>query len=343
MFSSKILPVVTPDILSYQHTSYFHSILYTDKNMLGWVYSNYIQLSLSEWDGGMMLDYITQTPVKQHIPGFEEPQRMTRQTLLRFAPNFSDFVRNSIDEGFYVWTHVDEFYIPGTVAYQNHSNPHGILIYGYEEQDRVFHITGYLANQRYGSAIVSYDQIENGFKEFEVGRVDYKNYTHLLKLDEASKHLYDFNVPWVMEQLSEYVYATPSHWRMQAYEEKSSNPIYWGMDVFDKLQSQIKRHIAKEFILDHRPFYILCEHKKMMNRRLDYMKEHGYFTFSANVMNGYRKVEQDAMRILNLELRYLLSLDNQFLEQVIERLGHLKAEETLVIEQMLDEYSAAIS
>lgn len=342
MSSRKILPIVTPDILSYQHISYFHSVLYTDKNMLRWAYSNYVQLSMAEWDGVMMLDYFTQTPVKHCVPGFEDPQRMTRETILRFAPSFSDFVRFSIDEGFYVWTHVDDYYIPGTVSYQNRSNPHGILIYGYEEQERMFHITGYLANQRYGSAIISYDQIEKGFKEFEADPVYYTNYTHLLKLNELTKHLYDFNVPWVMEQLSEYLHATPSQWRMQAFEEKNSNPTTWGMDVFDKLQSQIKRHIAKEVILDHRPFYILCEHKKMMNQRLAYMEEHGYFTFSANVFDGYRKVEQDALMIRNLQLKYLLSLDNQFLEQMIVRLDHLKTKETLVIEQMLEEYATAI-
>lgn len=341
MAARKQLPIAIPDITSYAHVAYVLSILHTDEDAMRWVYSNYVQLVIWDWETTVQLDFATQTAEEHLIPCIGGSQRMVRGAVNRFSPNFTDFVRFNIDEGFYVWVYVDDFYIPGTVAYQNRSNPHAILIHGYDDDTEEFYISGYFANQRYGSAAVSYRQIEQGYKAIVTDEWQPQNYIRLIRLNEAYKHLYPFRLEWFMEQLKEYLHAIPYDRRMRAFEEDRTWGLVWGVNIYGRLQEQVRRHMSQQGILDHRPFYVLWEHKKMMNRRISYMKESGYFAFSEQVFTGCRKIEQDALLIRNLELKYLLSFDNRFLEQIIERLGDLKQEETVVIDQMLDEYAVA--
>lgn len=340
METSRILPVSTPDITSYAHVAYPLSVLYTDEDSLRWVYSNYVQLFMWEYDDKVEVDYYTPNVEEHYVPCLAGSQRMTRNTVLRFSRSFEDFVRGCIDDGYYVWVFLDDYFIPGTVAYQNRTNPHAILIHGYNDASRMFNVTGYFANQHYGGTLVSYDDIEQGFNENKSTDFHYPNFIRMLKLNGYFKGLYDFKVPWVMEQLKEFLVSTPSSWRMKAFEERKNFPIVWGMNIYDRLQHQIRRHINKEIIVDHRPSYVIWEHKKMMNKRLSYMKERGDFVFSEEVFEQYRQIEQLSLVIRNLHLKYLMSYDNRFLEQLIDRLGRLKTDESLTIEKMLSEYES---
>ncbi|MFC5469184.1 hypothetical protein ACFPPD_10680 [Cohnella suwonensis] len=343
MAARKILPIAEPDITSYAHFAFFLSVLYTDTDALRWVYSNFIPLSMKDFSGSKWVDYYTQTPYDHLVPSLIGSVHLTRKMILRQSPSFADFVRNSIEDGYYVSTNVDEFYIPGTAAYQNRSNLHGLFIHGYDDESRKFHVTGFLANQRYGGTVVDYEAMEQAFRELEPeDDYHFTVYTHLFKLNPKHKPNYDFKVPWVMEQLEDYWLAKPSDRRMQAFEERQTATCLWGMDIYDGLILQIERHIDKEAILDHRPFHVLWEHKRMMNRRLAYMEQKGFYVCSPEAAEGFRNVEKSALVNRNLILKYWMSSDNRNLEQLAERLGRLKSEESLVIERLLNEYEDSL-
>ncbi|MFC5469000.1 hypothetical protein ACFPPD_09720 [Cohnella suwonensis] len=339
MSARKILPIATPDLTSYAHLAYHLSILYTDKDALRWVYANFIQLYVKD---DVMVDYYTQNPDCSLVPSIGGSPRMTKNLIRRFSPSFTDFVRQCIDEGYYLSTFVDEFYIPGTVAYRNRSNNHGIFIYGYDDGSRMFHVSAFLSNQSYGDTLVSYEDMEQGFQGIEPRPFHYTFYTHLYKLNELYKPFFGFYAPWVMEQMDDYLHAKPSDRRMRAFEETKTPSFIWGMDIYDWMRNKIERQMARETMIDHRPFYVLWEHKRMMNRRLAYMETNDFYVCSTEVLEGYRKVEQAALLIRNLKLKFLMSFDNRYLEQLIARLGALKAEESLVVERMLEEYETSL-
>ncbi|MFC5468999.1 hypothetical protein ACFPPD_09715 [Cohnella suwonensis] len=344
MAARKLLPIAEPDIASYGHFAFFLSVLYTDADAMRWVYSNFVQLLMRGSDSDMMVDYYTSNPDDHHlVPSLAGSPRLARKMIQRYFPRFADFVRNSIEDGYYVTTFADDFYIPGTVGYQNRSNPHSIFIYGFDDENRTFHASAFLSNQRYGGTTVCYDDLEKAFHGFEPpDEYHYTAYTHLYKLNERRKSVCDFNVPWLMEQLEDYRLAKPSNRVQELYEVSSSPPLAWGMDIYDFLLLQIERHAAREIYLDHRPFYVLWEHKRMMNRRFAYMERQGYYVVSPEAAEGYRSVERSALLNRNLMLKYWMTLDNRYLEQLAERLIPLKAEEALVIERLLDEYATSL-
>lgn len=344
MAARRLLPITEPDITSYGHFAFFLSVLYTDTDAMRWVYSNFVQLLMRGSDSEMMVDFFTSYPDDHHlVPCLAGSPRLARKMIKRYFPRFADFVRNSIEDGYYVTTYVEEFYIPGSIAYQNRSNPHSIFLYGFDDNNRTFHASAFLANQRYGNTLIGYDDLESAFLGFEpADEFHYTSYTHLYKLNERRKSVYDFSVPWCMEQLEEYRNAKPSN-RVQGKYDADSVPIAWGMDIYDCLLLQIERHSAKEIILDHRPFHVQWEHKRMMNRRFAYMKGQGYYAVSPEAAEGYRRVEEAALVNRNLILKYWMTLDNRYLEQLAERLIRLKADEALVIDRLLDEYEGTTS
>ncbi|QTH39838.1 hypothetical protein J4772_19590 [Cohnella sp. LGH] len=335
MAASRILPLAVPEIISYPHISYAMSVLSLAPEGVDWVFSNYVQLCMLDHGSTVEMRYFIPNADLFPFPGLFGTQHIRRDWILRYCPSFVDFVRFSIDREFYVWTFVDEYYIPGTRSYRNQSFEHSIMIHGYDDERREFHISGYLESQRYMQSTLAYDAAELGFTEMCVPENHYANNTHLLT---RSANGYEFKTHWIMEQLTDYGRARPSDVRMEIFEERKECPYYWGIGVIDGLQEKLRQHMRGGTFVDHRPFFILLEHKKTMNRRIAYMADHGHFVFSDAVRDGYREIESKAQTILNLELKYLMTRENRYLTQMIERLGGLREAESQTIEQMLAQY-----
>lgn len=337
MANSRALPVAEPDLVSYPHIAYPLAVMQTDPGCLDWVYSNYIQLSLRDWTDRIMLDFYSPNAYDHPIPALYGSPRLTRSMILRNYPRFSDFVRDCIDDGRYVSTYADDYYIPGSVAYQNRSHPHAIMIHGYNDVDRQFLATGFLANQTFGQTLVDYDDLEAAFGDFEIpDDMHYTNFTLLFKLNR--KYRYAFNVSWVMEQLEDYWHASASDQRWKSLGWQEAEPWVWGVEAYDSLIRKIQEQADRTFILDHRPFHVLWEHKRMMNRRIDYMARQGHHVCSPEVTEGYVRLERSAAACRHSVLKFWMTMDNRRLEDSIGLLSRMKTEESLVIERMLHDY-----
>lgn len=335
MAARRILPLAVPEIVSYPHISYAMSVLSLAPEGVDWVFSNYVQLCMLDHGSTVEMRYFIPNADLFHFPGLFGTQRISRDWILHYCPSFRDFVRYSIDKEFYVWTFVDEYYIPGTRSYRNQSLEHAIMIHGYDDDNREFHISGYMESQRYKQSTIPYDTVEQAFTEMQLPPIHFANNTHLLK---RSPNAYEFKPDWIMEQLADYGGARPSDVRMEIFEERKECPYYWGIGVIDGLQEKLRQQLRGESFVDHRPFFILHEHKKTMNNRLAYMADKGHFEFSQEIRDGYKEIEAKAQTIFNLELKYLMTRDNRFLTQIIERLDGLKEAESRTIGQMMEQY-----
>lgn len=341
MSTSRMLPITEPDILSYAHQAYYLSVLYNDPNAMKWVYSNFVQLYMAPTNA--YIDYYTPNPEYYLNACIFSSDRITRNTIIHFIPNIVDFVRKQIDNGFYFWAYVNDYYVPGTQAYMNRSYSHALMVHGYDDSKQVFHISGYFSKQKYGISTISYDLLEKAFLENEIlKRLPAQQFVFLIKLDERNNSLIDFKLHWVMEQLDEYLHSKPSSERLSPFELRESDPPrIFGMKIYDELQRQIRLELQTDNrrMIDHRPYYVLWEHKKVMNRRLEYMTEHGNFQFSSFVHEGYKEIEALALTIRNMKFKYLMTSADKFLEQIDTRLEELKGLERNVIANMLEEYT----
>lgn len=341
MSPRKVLPIVVPDIVSYAHLTCFLSVLYSDPKPLKWVYSNYVQLHMDT--ASMFTDYLTPGPEQHMIPCLHGSQRIHRESIVRFSPSFVDFVRFQIDNGYYCWTYVNEYYIPNTFAFENQSFTHPLMIYGYDDTVQKFSVAGFFAQRKFGMCELPYESLEKAFKEVELPSQSGEQDTVILfKLHETRKAECEFRLAWVMEQLSDYLHSRRSGYMKGALAPNVPQGRVYGLDIYDVLRIPFTKTelLSDSQGIDHRPLYVLWEHKKMMNRRIAYMAEQGYFSFSDAVVEGYRKVEQEALAVWNLFLKFLMTRDARLARQIVERLGTLKEKDSLAIARMLDEYGA---
>lgn len=338
MCARRVLPIALPDIASYAHLSYFLSVMHTDSDTLKWVYSNFVQLRMSPH---LFIDYFTPQPENEVIPCLHGSQRIDRRTVNHFSPDIIEFIRFQIDNGYYFWTYVNDYYVPETLAYRNHSYTHALMVYGYDDIERVFYISGFFADQRYGTRTISYELMEKAFSETEFDpKEPAQELVYLIKIHELRKNQTDFRLSWVMNQLEDYLHSKDSSERLGALQINAGIHWVYGMKIYDELQRRIRVELqeGKRLVLDPRPYYIVWEHKKLMNRRLAYMSEQGHFQFSDSVREGYQAVENLALTIRNMKIKFLITSNDKLLHQIDNRLEQLKLLERNLIANMLEQY-----
>jgi hypothetical protein len=341
----KVLPIAEPEIATYAHSAYFMAMLYTDEVAMHWVYSNHVQLRLSLFPNGtegnsIFVDFTTPCPFSSHISFLYGSEQLTRDSIKEMG-SFTDFVRRKISRGYYVFPSLDEYYIPGSLSYNNRYFVHSMMIHGYDDETKQFHVMGFFANQKLASRTVDYEAVEQAFANIEGYYIeDYHQMVHMIRINEDRKPNLSFKLCWVMEQLQDYLNAKPGTYANYAMDELPSCPSMYGIDIYGELVRRIDDHLNGKDVVDHRPMLILWEHKRVMNARLDYMEQNGIFYFDQQVREGYQRMEQSALVMKNLILKYWLSQDARFLHQLRERLVQMEQDERVIMTSMLEQYAA---
>ncbi|QMV42026.1 hypothetical protein [Cohnella cholangitidis] len=335
MNSACKLPLVVPELDSLPNNAFVLSVLQTSPEATRWVYNNYVQIFLVDEGPKVFVQYYSPSIEVNRIPSISPTVRMDRATVTRFAPDFIDFVRFQIDQGYYVWTFVDEYDIPGTRAYRNISNPHSIMLYGYDDGAETLNAAGYFHNQSYGTVEIPYAALKDAYNNCNSEPLSYTDYIHLFRINEGIRN--EFSMTWFAEQLADYANSRNTADRWIALEGAGTEEWIWGIGIMDVLREKLNMFMRREAIVDHRPFYLLWEHKKMMNRRMNYMEEHNFFRFDADIRSEYERIEKAAFTMRNQMFKYLMSMEARYAEDVQERLRKLQAEEYELIGRMLSE------
>lgn len=341
----RVLPIAEPDIATYAHNAYFMSILYTDDHAMRWVYSNHVQLKVTLFPNGtegnsLFVDFTTPCPFSAYISFLQGSEQMTRDSV-KETGSFTDFVRNRVSRGFYVFASLDEYYIPGSLSYNNRYFVHSMMIHGYDDELKKFHVMGFFANQKLASRMIDYEDVERSFANIEgFFSEDFHQMVHLIRINEERRKGMTFKLYLVMEQLQDYLNAKPMSYSNYAMDEIPPFPSMYGIDVYGELIRRIDDHLNGKDVVDHRPLLILWEHKRVMNARLDYMEQNEIFQFDREVREGYERMEQSALVMKNLILKFWLSQDTRFLQQLRERLVQMEQDERVIITSMLEQYAA---
>lgn len=333
MNASCKLPLATPEIDSLPNNAFVLSVLQTSSETAHWIYNNFVQIFLVNEGSRVFVQYYSPSIEVNRIPPISPTVRINRATIAQFSPDFIDFVRFQNNQGYYVWAFVDEYYIPGTRSYQNSSNPHSILLYGYDDAAEIVHAAGYFHNQTYGTVEIPFAAIKDAYNNCESDPLQFMDYVHLFRINAAIRN--EYSLPWFAEQLADYAYSRNTADRWIALEGAGTGQWVWGISVMDVLREKLELFKRREFVVDHRPFYLLWEHKRMMNRRMNYMEEQGILCFDADIRSEYERIEKAAFIVRNQVLKYLMSLEARYADDVQERLMKMQAQEYELIERML--------
>jgi len=183
-----ILSMQDPLISSYPNYGHIFSIIGSKtKDYIPWVYNHFVQLYVpNNFDDGIRIDYATPSILKS-IPWIETNQ-INRKVISSKWNDIVDFLRDYINCNYYVYA----LYNVGKItAYKSKEFwHHDALIYGYDDDKKIFYFADNFKNGKYSLGIVSYEEIRNANKSFNEHHevVDWLNGFWAIKY----KEIYDY-------------------------------------------------------------------------------------------------------------------------------------------------------
>ncbi|MFF2154411.1 hypothetical protein ACFVVQ_03775 [Paenibacillus chitinolyticus] len=343
----KELPMHQPLVSNYPQHAFYLSTISNNEKYLPWIYSNYLNMCLMDSENGCFLDYFTQSPEHHYHPCFADSQRLQRATILKFIPNIVEFLKEQIRLGNYVWLHVNEYHISCSPAYQKYSFPHAIFIYGFDDMEKRFNISGFFENRKYMFAYASYSEIEKSFYDFGESHIDtdvtqHVNYMHLLRVlpSEDNRLPYEFDMKFIAEQIKDYYESKNLTLNFKSfYNHELYSDWTYGIDILPNLKKRFTLHLEDKGGLDSRPFYTLYDYKKLMNARIYYIKKNRFYVFTPMFFDGFQKLENKTKNLLGLHIKYKITEDKIYIHKIIKFLDEIYLMEKELLERLLNDFS----
>ncbi|SDD50542.1 hypothetical protein SAMN05428987_5033 [Paenibacillus sp. CF095] len=319
---TKVLPISKPKVLGFLHHAYPLSIIGNHNDYIPWFHNNFIQVICNT-------EYFENK--NDHLVDFFFPndRLFSYPCLETYAskPEFStseidivDYVINSIDKDCYVYTHVDEFYIPDRNVH-NHFT-HNIFIYGYE--DGKLNVLGFDESHTFTSTQVTFDDFRKAYSHADYKLTILYNYNNYVTPQ--------FNIHSVIRSINDYSLSINT---FNGNGYIPNNPVF-GIETYDYLKRYIEMVKLDCLRADIRPFHILLEHKSCMLERLMYLKENNYLK-DLDIYSEYKEIEELAQVQRNIILKYMFSGDTNLLSNLVTSIDLLVNKEKNALNKILND------
>ncbi|WP_379133801.1 hypothetical protein [Paenibacillus sp. sgz500958] len=343
----KRLEVSYPLIHTFPRHGFCLSILNRRDGFLPWMYSNHIQLRcrtevfeqknfVSDW-----FDFDSYFLMLDDNPWLQS-QSLLRDFLKKHVPDRLQFVMDMIDDGYYVFTYLDEYYVPGTYAYHNIRFPHAFLIYGYNKVESTLDIALYNEHRNFAFSTISFEDFIQAFDEMEVTQ-SFMNSNFLLKPRPPFDYHYDLKMN--IQAFEDYLLSrkTCDH-QYDQYRLKGAGirKDAYGLAVYDCLVRYISILEDQEVYYDLRPLHLLWEHKRCLKDHIKYLQHQRILTEGSFLIEKATELEKNALTMRNLMIKATLNykmgtVDLKSLGGIKERLRELKNKEALFLEELLEQ------
>lgn len=320
----KTLPITTPKIIGFLHHAYPLAIVGNHEDYHPWFYNNFIQLFCNldyfEKNNDHFIDFYFPNDPLYSYPCVE-PYAI-KPEYLSTNLDIVDQVVKAIDQNCYVYTHVDEYYIPNRNSHNKRNFTHNILVFGYEKNQ--FKVIGFDENQNFSQTKVS-------FAEFDVA---YKHSIYPLTIlyKYNPYNIPKLNITSISRSLKDYVYSLNS---VQGNSYLPKNPIF-GIGIYDYLSKYIDILKKNEILLDIRPLHILWEHKVCMSERIHYLQNNSHIK-NDSILKRYKEIEQLAHTQRNNLIKYGLSKNVDTLNIIQSSINKLKLKEESLYTETIQE------
>lgn len=313
----KILPVnLKVDVTLYPHHSLPLCIPFINENTKSWYMNNFINV-FYRYEYPTVYDY---TDYKNFYTGVMDVDTFTVSTALNFISEkcFKEFLND--DKYIYAWA--DQYYIPATQFYENEHNIHPILIYGYDADDKIYFCKCFSVTKSVYDAKIKFSDYEKAV--FEAAKIkgcyNQDEFFRLFKIREDAK--FDFMLNSFADEI--YNYATGKGTYKDSYYYRNDLPLElenvyhyevynisaYGIEVTKLFYDALSGINIRCF--DYRLLHMVCENKKLISDRLQYVAENCKCTdLFKNLTDEYSKIaaEYDQLRYLAMKLAFAENKD----------------------------------
>lgn len=336
----KILPMVEPIIQTYHYDSYPISIMKAHGDeYLKWVLSNYIQLNAFK-------DIIKRQDVFLEFygpQGFTAPFLNTQLVLwsafTNLEININDYIIKHIEQEYYLYFQVDEYYIHNRKAYKNQHYIHDLLIYGYDEEEEIYNVVGYNQDFIYRESTVTFKEFQEAFCNNNIDKEEnyWADRIFMFKYKDSN---YEFNIDLIKHLLTEYLNSKNTYERYNRFNNPTREKVY-GLETYNKVLEHLdyaKRDIKcfkhlPEGHIDNRMFRLIMEHKQLMLMRLEYINKN--ITDISNIIKEYTLVVKIAQNSILLSIKYEITHSKKILDSLIENIKMIQEKDNILLNDLL--------
>lgn len=234
-----------------------------------WRNMNYIQLVYNKDDtNSVWLDYFTY-PRKRYDASYQEfsyfldTEYLNLDKSMLHYDDVHSLIKNGCEEDYYINVNINELYIPERQDLEKREHFHYNLIFGFDDEARVFYALGYNQSGKLEIANIPYAVVDD-LKNVGNGVVRYKKNVNTAK--------FEFSIDYVLNSMEEFLYGIDSSVKFMGVIGKQKG-IY-GINIFQEL---LYTERGRELITtDRRVSYLLYEHAVNMIARMKFIYQLGY-------------------------------------------------------------------
>lgn len=348
--SAVLLPIQPPMITGYVHHGHVLSILAHYPESSDWFYSNYIQLychrnfkdSSVPFNFFIYDELIYEADKQRYTTGLSHylnsipwlsAEKISRQRILQMGRDCVSFLKECIHAECYIFTYIDEFFIPHTPFYQKNRFAHQVLIFGYDDEAGTFQVADFIQDRnqtKYTQFDVPYEHMAQGFSQVELAG-EHRQYTYLLRYRPHT--VYPFDLQHACRQLSAYVNSGNSYHDMRNMQPPIE--LAFGMESYSCLENYLEQLRQDRIAFDVRPFHIMWEHKTCMQARLDHLITRLGLEDLRDVAAEYAQVEKGMRTVRLMLMMYQQNQDPALISKMIASLQDTAPLEQSLLERML--------
>lgn len=323
--------ITPPPITTYQQAALPLAVAMNNPTAYNWIYSNYIQVMcvnrrhyLSKGYEDNALHYGFLNPDNADIEPLEHISIEGKDPLYMFKD--MNYIKQAVDNGWYVYTEADMFYIDESDSYGEWHYQHDMLIHGYDENNLYI----YMYNKtKLTSRKVSFAHFIEGYCSEHCDYSEYKSRATLYKPNDLTCKV---NLTKIRNHIHDYLNGTETFAREYPHIFHPDSLSLNGIRTYDEFSNLIEYALERGYKdLRKTDLYCLYEHKSVMKDRVVYLRENGYLKADDELIEAFDRIKHNANTIMLLGIKLALTPDdngkNEILIRIRDKLVHMKAEE----------------
>ena len=332
-----ILPVKYPMITTYNQHAHLLSILMNYHFTKSWIYSNYIQLYINRDYKHNWGDFYFPFPYElkpSDTCKWIISQKIKREIAVSKWESITDFIIDNINSHNYIHIMVNYYYVPLSDRYKKQYSLHDMLIYGYDLNKKLFYVADFFMYGKYSYETISFLDFEQAFYTYnQTTNRDYLNgLIYLYSLNENCD--YEFSIHNIKNALKAYLHnIMPEYWNK--YNYKNSENIVFNREIYTTLKNYVTEKMCEQSEIDIRPFCLLMDHKKMMNLRIRYLCDQGFYKYNNYNECQLNEIENKSKIVVNTLIKYNITRNTTYRDKIITLLNYIDEKEFDVLQQYL--------
>lgn len=330
---ARILPMSEPIIKCYPGYAHACSIIGSQSEYhIPWIYNYFVQLYVSDdFRKEFRIDY--RTPyLYDNLPCIRR-NHIARNIALEKWDGVINFIRYYIDRDYYVYGVFDASKIE--VYNRDHFFPHSSILYGYDdEKEEIYFGDNYRAG-KYSLGTASYEEIINATKEItqhkDIASIDWMNGFFCIRYSDEC-YPFKFDKDMFINLLSDYMDSNDSvvRWTLPGIVRSDKGKTVCGIGIYPFMREYLLFSHKERTGLDRRGFYVLKEHKLILEKSFTYLMGDQWKKEYSKEWNMLEKDIQITSIMCNLCIKYNLTFDVKILDNIIDSLVKIEANDRIL-------------